>query len=182
MSSGLSRAISSFSEGQWAKEPPVDVRNPTDPEVARGMRSLLGKLRPFAAARFLLIFFIGVAATLAWQSYGGAAKETIARWSPRLGWLAPQPAPVASPDQLRAVSRGLAVARQSVDKLAADITKLQTSMQETLDKTSARPPSQQPAAASGRKPCRGHRRRRRRRLCFLGSGNCPTIGSPCLSG
>jgi hypothetical protein len=56
----------------------------------------LGKLVPFAFARFLVIFFIGVAATLAWQSYGATAREMMASWSPHLGFLAPPPAPVST--------------------------------------------------------------------------------------
>ncbi len=99
--------------------------------------------------RFMMYFFIGVATTLAWQSYGGPARETIARWSPsRLAWLAPPAAPTG-PDQIVAISRDLAVVRQSVDKLAADITKLQAPQQVT-DRTAASPP---PAAgAPARKP------------------------------
>src|SRR5215469_16352941 len=37
-------------------------------------------------ARFLLAICIGVAATLAWQSYGEAAKQTFAAKAPELGW------------------------------------------------------------------------------------------------
>ena len=37
-------------------------------------------------ARFLLAVLIGVAATLAWQSYGDAAKQVIATRAPELGW------------------------------------------------------------------------------------------------
>ena len=127
-----------------------------------------------ALARFLITFCIGVAATLAWQSYGDAAREMIASSSPQLGWLAPQAAPVAqtapdmiapaapaapSPDrqQLNAMSLGLAVLRQSVDQLAAgqeqmtrDIAKLRAAEQDILDKISAPPP--RPAAAPARKP------------------------------
>jgi hypothetical protein len=38
----------------------------------------LDNVRPLALARYLIAFFVGVAATLAWQSYGGAAREMIA--------------------------------------------------------------------------------------------------------
>src|SRR6266699_2466407 len=114
------------------------------------------------------------AATLAWLSYGDAAREMIASSSPQLGWLAPQAAPVAqtapnmiapaaptapSPDrqQLNAMSLSLAALRQSVDQLAAgqeqmtrDITKLRAAEQDILDKITAPPP--RPAAAPARKP------------------------------
>jgi hypothetical protein len=96
-------------------------------------------------------FFIGVSATLAWQSYGGAARQMIAGWSPHLAWLALPPAPTSpSPEQLVAMSRGLAVMRQNVDKLAADITKLQAIQQGALDRTSTSPPST--SVAPARKP------------------------------
>src|SRR6266540_2974865 len=58
-------------------------------------RPSLGKRASRALARFLVTFCIGVAATLAWLSYGDAAREMIASSSPQLGWLAPQAAPVA---------------------------------------------------------------------------------------
>jgi hypothetical protein len=85
----------------------------------------------------------------------------IASSSPRLGWLAPQAAPVVqtdpaasagpSPDlnQLKAISRDLAVVRQSVDKLAAEVSKVRASKQDT-DRTSAPPPP--PTGAPVRKP------------------------------
>ena len=138
-------------------------------ELTRGEARL-----PFFA-RFLIIFCIGVAATLAWQSYGDAAREMIANSSPQLGWLAPEAAPVAqttppdvvaptppatpSPDvqQIKAMLLGLAAVRQSVEQLAAgqeqmtgEIAKLQAAEQEILNKISASPP--RPAAAPARKP------------------------------
>ena len=36
--------------------------------------------------RYLVAILIGVAATLAWQSYGESAKQTIATRAPELGW------------------------------------------------------------------------------------------------
>lgn len=84
----------------------------------------------FVLVRFLVIFYLGVFATLAWQSYGGAAREAIASRFPRLAWLAPPAAPAGgSPDQIVAISRDLAVVRQSVDDLAANVSKLQTLQQ-----------------------------------------------------
>ncbi len=125
--------------------------------------------------RFLIAFGIGVAATLAWQSYGDAAREIIASSYPQLGWLAPQAAAAqaapttiaaatASLDQqeLKTVSLGLAAVRQRVDQLAAQVAagqeqmtrdftaKLHTVEQDILDKIS--PLAPQPAAAPARKP------------------------------
>ncbi len=120
--------------------------------------------------RFLITFCVGVFATLAWQSYGDAARERIANSYPQLGWLAPEAAvaqtapativpPITSPDpqELKAMSSNLAALRQRVDQIAAgqdritrDITvKLQAAEQDILDKISAPPP--QPAAAPARK-------------------------------
>src|SRR5262249_33944378 len=44
-------------------------------------------------ARVLIIFTMGIAATLAWQSYGDATREMIASSYPQLGWLAPETVP-----------------------------------------------------------------------------------------
>jgi hypothetical protein len=89
-----------------------------------------------ALTRFLITFCVGIAATLAWQSYGDAARQIIASSYPQLGWLAPQPAPTAqnapdviaptapaaaSPDQpqLSAMSLDVDAVRQSLDRIAA---------------------------------------------------------------
>jgi hypothetical protein len=149
MTPSLTSSLSEFSKqsefsksglaAELSSEPPL---HPSELSWIKRARLRVGKLFPFAFVRFLMIFFIGVAATLTWQSYGGTAREVMARWSPHLGWLATPPAPAgASPEQLIAMSRGLAAMRQDVDKLAADITKLQAIQQGTLDRTSASPPS-----------------------------------------
>jgi hypothetical protein len=116
-----------------------------------------------------MTFGIGVAATLAWQSYGNTAREMIANSSPQLVWLAPAtaivPPPAATPavpsadlDELKAISQGLAVVRQSVDQLAAgqqqitrEITKLQAARQDNADRT-LMPPPPAPTAPPARKP------------------------------
>jgi hypothetical protein len=85
-------------------------------------------LTPLTFARYLVAFFIGVVATVAWQSYrGGTKEETIA----------------ATPAALDSV-------RQSVDKLAAEITKIRAVEQDILVRISASPP--QPVATSARNP------------------------------
>jgi hypothetical protein len=132
MNPSLTSALSEFSKksefsksglaAELSDEPPL---HPSELNLIKRVRLWLGKL--FAFARFLMIFFIGVVATLTWQSYGGAARERMASWSPRLGWLAPPAVPAgASSDRLVAISRDLAMVRQNVDKLAADVTKLAT--------------------------------------------------------
>src|SRR5713101_2605647 len=89
------------------------------------IRLWLGKLFSFAFARVLMIFLVGFAAGIAWQSYGGAARKAIASWSPHLTWLAPAAMPAGtSPERHKAMSLALATARQSLDKLATEISKL----------------------------------------------------------
>jgi hypothetical protein len=145
-----------------------------DPDLNDGRFSRIGKRASRTLARFLIMFCIGVAATVAWQSYGDAAREMIANSSPQLGWLAPQTAPPAQtapnmvasaapaalspePLQLKAIEVGLAAVRQSVDQLAAgqlqmagDIANLHAVDQDILHKISAPPP--RPAAPPARKP------------------------------
>ena len=89
-------------------------------------RSWLGGLVSFAFVRVLIIFVVGFAAGIAWQSYGGEARKAIAGWSPHLAWLATAPASAStSAERLKATSLALAAARQSFDKLTAEIGKLQ---------------------------------------------------------
>jgi hypothetical protein len=133
------------------------------------------------AARALVIFCIGVAATLAWQSYGDAARVVIANSSPRLDWVAPQVAPVVQtapvaqtapdavawavsaapsldPPQLKEVALGLSAVRQSVDQLAAQVAASQQRIAGDIAKLqaeiSAPPPrpAPAPAPAPARKP------------------------------
>jgi hypothetical protein len=139
MNSTPSPTQSEFSAGRLPTKSSVDATTlvPSDlrNDAFLSKPPSLGRRGPRALARFLITFCIGVAATLAWQSYGDAGRKMIASASPRLGWLAPpqQPAPVAqtapdtiaptapSPDQqqLTAMSLNLAAVRQSVDQLAA---------------------------------------------------------------
>ncbi len=97
--------------------------------------------------RVFLPVLIGVAATLAWQSYGNEVKEMLRAQAPSLGWLLPVPtksptdsmnavlpqsAPVAQTgeaiaavtshelaQQLEPMVRDLAVVRQTLEQLAA---------------------------------------------------------------
>jgi hypothetical protein len=171
MSTTLS-SLQSKSARQWAAEEPSDdaTVRPADMGWLPSKRLPLGKRA--SRVRLLITFCIGVVATLAWQSYGDAAREMIASSSPRLGWLAPPAAPVTqaapavpSPDQedLKAISFGLAGVRQRVDQIAAQLAagqdqmtrdignKLQAVEQDILDKMISAPPPQ-PAAAPARKP------------------------------
>jgi hypothetical protein len=130
---------------------------------------LLASRRPdkrasYPVARFLITFYIGVTATLAWQSYGAEARQTIANLSPYLDWLAPQ-ARVAQPvpDTIEQITRSInrvagasqAQIMRSVDQLAAgqeqlarEILKLQAMSQYGVYKNSE--PPLRPAPASAR--------------------------------
>jgi hypothetical protein len=163
----LSSTQSEFPEDRWPTEPPIQARSsPTDRRIELDKRASRG------FARLPIIFCIGVAATLVWQSYGDAARERIANSSPQLRWLAPQTVAQTTPDmvaptapatpspdmqQLKAMSLGLAAVRQSVEQLAAaqqqmtdEIAKLQATEQEILDKVST-PPRAAAAPAPARK-------------------------------
>jgi hypothetical protein len=125
-------------------------------------------------SRFILSVGLGVAGTLAWQSYGDTARQMIAGWYPQLSWLAPRSAAAQTPDgvvavpgaaadqEIKALALGLAAMRQRVDQLAAqiaagqdqmtrDITaRMQAAQRDIMDKIAAAQPRPDPAAA--RKP------------------------------
>jgi hypothetical protein len=155
-----------------AAPPTRDAIEPSydDPDV---VRPSLRKRALHRLARFFVIFCVGVCSTLAWQSYGDTARAMIAKSSPQLGWLAPQPAPVAqttseavasasaASPELKQLAFGLAALRQSVDMLTTqlasgqqqmggDIAKLQADEQEIIRKLSATAPK--PTASPAHKP------------------------------
>lgn len=181
MASTLSPIRSKFSANRWPDDPSDDTifRSAEPKDHSRFLRKgpSLGKRASRVFARFLITFSIGVGATLAWQSYGDAAREMIAYSSPQLAWLAPREpvaraapdvvaaaapaAPALDPKQIEAMSLSLAAVRQRMDQLAAqlafnqqqmvgEIAKLQSTEREILHNVSAPPP--QPAAALARKP------------------------------
>jgi hypothetical protein len=126
---------------------PADLKNDQSP----GGRPSVHRRSPLALTRFLITFCIGVAAAVAWQSYGDGAKEIIASSYPQLGWLALHPAPTAqntsdvsplvaptasSPDrQLNAMS--LDAVRQSVDPIATSIDANQEQIMRSIDRMAA---------------------------------------------
>jgi len=130
----------SNSAGRRTTKPSVAALRPTDMknEWLPSERPSLGKRASRALVRYLITFCIGVAATLACQSYGEVAREVIASSSPQLGWLAPQAVLVAqtapdiivpaaqaapAPDQqrLEMMSLDLSAMQQSVDHLTASL-------------------------------------------------------------
>jgi hypothetical protein len=116
--------------------PDVRAADPKNGQFPK-RRPRFGKRASRAIAHFLITFCIGVGATLAWQSYGDAAREMIAGSYPQIGWLAPQTKPLAQNasdmmalaapagssserQQLDAISRDLGAVRQSIDQSVAN--------------------------------------------------------------
>ena len=148
---------SEFSNSSLPVKRQLVERLAIDPDDLKNDHSQNERLRPSERAPLTLAtitFCIGVAATLAWNSYGDGAREAIASSFPRLGWLAPQAAPVTqnTPDtfalaasaaplpdqrQLEAMSLDLDTMRQSVEQLAASIVAAQEHMTRSVDRIAA---------------------------------------------
>jgi hypothetical protein len=97
----------------------------------RGWEVQVNAMQTFTGS--LIALCIGVAATLGWQSYGDAARETIASSYPQLNWLAPQPAS-APPDQQQLNAMSLDAARQSIDRIATGIATSQEQITRSIDR------------------------------------------------
>jgi hypothetical protein len=125
---------------------PTDLEN----DRYRNERSSSAKRALIALVRFLIIFCIGISATLVWQSYGDPAREAIANSYPQLSWMAPQAEPVAqnapgmiglaapiasSPDQQpSAILLDLEAVRQSIDRIATSVASSQEQMTNSADR------------------------------------------------
>jgi hypothetical protein len=153
MSAMPSSAQSEFYAGLLPVEPlvePPPVR-PTTLENDQSQSNRQPSLRKRvsrALSRFLITFCIGGASTLAWQSYGDAARAMIANSYPQLGWLAPQAEPVAQnvpetialvapsfdQQQINAMSLDLDAVRQSIDRIATSIAAIQEQMSRSADR------------------------------------------------
>src|SRR5260370_28382773 len=101
----------------------TDLKND---QLPKGWSSRLSKLAPLAFARYLTAFFIGVTATVGWQTYGDAAREMIA------------PA-ASSADQQRFDALGLDLdeVRQSIDRVATGIATSQEQITRSVDQLAA---------------------------------------------
>ena len=126
---------------------PADLKNDRSPNGRQSPRKRA--LRTFSSLP--IAFCIGVAATLAWQSYGDTAREMIANAHPQLGWLAPQGEPVtqnapvavavaapAAPafdqQQLKAIAIDLEAMRRSIDRIAPGIVAGQEQMARSISR------------------------------------------------
>jgi hypothetical protein len=128
-----------------AVEPPPVRPTILENDESQSQKPSLRKRASRAITRFLTTFCIGVAATLAWQSYGDAAREIIASSYPQLGWLAPQAepnrpdtidlvAPAAVSGDQQQLSLDLDAVRQSVDRIAAGIAVIQEQVSRSADR------------------------------------------------
>jgi hypothetical protein len=129
MISSPTSSLSEFSKGRVVPEPSTK-----SPRYSR-MRNLIttarlwpAKLVALPVARLLMVFLVGFAAGVVWHAYGIAGRKVIASWSPHLAWLAPAAGPDSnSSERLKTMSIALAAAQQSLDKLSAEISKVQES-------------------------------------------------------
>jgi len=79
-----------FSEDRWPTGTSFDTKIC---HIGLNRKRLsLAKRTAIGLARFLLVNGIGVAATLAWQSYGDEIREFVAKSYPQLAWVAPETA------------------------------------------------------------------------------------------
>jgi hypothetical protein len=84
-------------------------------------RQWLVKLDSLPYTRVVMIFVAGFIVGMVWDSYNGAARKAIAGWSPHLSWMAP----TASSERLRTMELALSTARQSLNKLASEMSRLE---------------------------------------------------------
>jgi len=141
-------------------------------------RPPVGRRIPRTLTRFLIAVLVGVGGTLAWQSYGDAAREMVVVRAPTLAWLLsvsttkPPAMAATSADpiqQLAPLASNLDVVRRSVEQLAAkqdqiaqNIATLQGVQEDIRQKMSYTPrprPSRRPRFLSlnPHNPGRSHR-------------------------
>jgi hypothetical protein len=140
----------------------------TDARLA-SRRPPIGRRIFRALTRFFIAVLIGVGATLAWQSYGDAAREMLVARLPTLAWLfsvsKTSPVVAATPadpmPKLESLASTLDYVRRSVEQLAArqqemaqNIAALRAAENDIRQQVSSMPPSpsQQPASISPPKP------------------------------
>lgn len=135
---------------------------------AKPDRPSIGRRIFRALTRFLVAVLIGVGLTLAWQSYGDAARAMLAARAPGLAELLPlsttKSAVVtatspATMEQLAPLASNLEVVRHSLELLAAkqdqmaqNIAALQAADEEIRQKILSTPAVQQPASILQPKP------------------------------
>ena len=101
------------------------IAEPTLDEI----RPPLGKRASRGLVRFLIVFSIGVGATLAWQWYGDAARAMIATSWPQLASLAPQAASVPQGASEQTAAAPQATAAPELQQLKEDLAQLKQELQ-----------------------------------------------------
>jgi hypothetical protein len=93
MISRLSSSQSEFPDDLVVAESPSLRRRAADTEFVERPsfvdKPSLTRRATRAFLRFVFLVGLGVAATLAWQTYGGAAKQMAAGWTAQYGWSLP---------------------------------------------------------------------------------------------
>jgi hypothetical protein len=151
--------------GERPMKPSISSPRPSN-RVAR-VRPSIGRRIFRTLTRFSVAVLIGIGATLAWQSYGDAAKETVAARAPSLAWLlyvsttkspavaATSPGPA---QQLEPLASNLDVVRRSVEQLAAKQEQMAQNMatlqavEEDIRQKMSSSPSQPAASIPQQKP------------------------------
>jgi hypothetical protein len=106
-------------------EPPI-LSTTLENDRPNGQQSLR-KRASHALSRFLIAFCIGVAASLAWQSYGDTARKIIANSYPQA--LAPQ-AELVAQKAPEAVTLAASPGHQQFDAMARDLHAIQQSVEQ----------------------------------------------------
>jgi hypothetical protein len=102
------------------------------------IRPALGKRVSRRLVRFLIVFSIGVGATLGWQWYGDAARAMIAISWPQLASLAPEPTSPpeqTAPEQIAAAPQ--ATASPELQQLKEDLVQLKQELQQLKEMPAA---------------------------------------------
>jgi hypothetical protein len=142
------------------------IRSPRPSDRVESDRPSIGRRILRTLTRFSTAVLIGIGATVAWQSYGDAAREMAVARAPTLAWLLSVSATKStavgaiSPDpvrQLVLLASNLDVVRRSVEQLAAkqeqmaqNVATLQAVEEDIRQKMSS--PSPQAASIPQQKP------------------------------
>jgi uncharacterized protein HemX len=129
MNTTTSSAQSEFAPSLLVKpsaEAPAACQTTLKTDQVPAKRSWLGRLAPPAFARYVVTLLLGIAATLAWQSYGDAARHIIASATSSL-----------DQQQFNAISLDLNAMRQSIDGLATSIANNQEQITRSVDQLTA---------------------------------------------
>jgi hypothetical protein len=103
----------------------------------QSIESAIKRRRSRGIVRYLVAMGIGVAATLAWQTYGETAKQMIATKAPELGW---------SPETKQRITGWVQQLGWTKQPASPESTAVQTSVPETPQ------PIPEPPPATARKP------------------------------